>query len=66
MMDGLDTFNQQAFGVLTSSELGNALDLSNEDAIAFIDDSRRVRGKEDGIVATLATYGSAICAAFVH
>ncbi len=31
MMDGLDTFNQQAFGVLTSSALGDALDLSKED-----------------------------------
>ncbi|MDF1810858.1 MAG: DUF1501 domain-containing protein [Verrucomicrobiales bacterium] len=31
MMDGLDTFNQQAFGVLTSSQLGEALDLSKED-----------------------------------
>ncbi|NNE90519.1 MAG: DUF1501 domain-containing protein [Verrucomicrobiales bacterium] len=31
MMEGLDTFNQQAFGVLTSSELGKALDLSKED-----------------------------------
>ena len=32
MMEGLDTFNQQAFGVLTSSALANALDLSKEDA----------------------------------
>lgn len=31
MMDGLDTFNRQAFGVLTSSALGEALDLSKED-----------------------------------
>ena len=31
MMEGLDTFNQQAFGVLTSSELGDALDISQED-----------------------------------
>ena len=32
MMEGLDTFNQQAFGVLTSSALADALDLSKEDA----------------------------------
>lgn len=31
MMEGLDTFNQQAFGVLTSSALADALDLSKED-----------------------------------
>lgn len=31
MMEGLDTFNEQAFGVLTSSALANAMDLSNED-----------------------------------
>lgn len=31
MMEGLDTFNQQAFGVLTSSALADALDLSQED-----------------------------------
>ncbi len=31
MMDGLDAFNQQAFGVLTSSKLLEALDLSKED-----------------------------------
>ena len=31
MMDGLDTFNQQAMGVLTSSKLAEALDLSKED-----------------------------------
>ncbi|MEM7011570.1 MAG: DUF1501 domain-containing protein [Verrucomicrobiota bacterium] len=31
MMDGMDTFNQQAFGVLTSSKLADALDLSKED-----------------------------------
>ena len=30
-MDGLDTFNEQAFGVLTSSRLVDALDLSKED-----------------------------------
>lgn len=30
-MDGLDTFNQQAMGILTSSKLGDALDLSKED-----------------------------------
>lgn len=29
-MDGLDTFNQQAMGILTSSQLGEALDLSKE------------------------------------
>jgi hypothetical protein len=31
MMSGLDNFNQQAFGVLTSSVLMDALDLSKED-----------------------------------
>jgi len=31
MMNGLDTFNEQAFGVLTSSKLAEALDLSKED-----------------------------------
>ena len=31
MMEGLDEFHQQAFGLLTSSELGVALDLNNED-----------------------------------
>ncbi len=31
MMEGLDTFNQQAMGILTSSRLGDALDLSKED-----------------------------------
>ena len=31
MMEGLDTFNEQAFGVLTSSALADALDLSKED-----------------------------------
>lgn len=31
-MDGLDTFTQQAFGVLTSSKLLEAIDLKNEDA----------------------------------
>lgn len=31
MMGGLDNFNQQAFGVLTSSRLMEALDLSKED-----------------------------------
>ncbi len=30
-MDGLDTFTQQAFGVLTSSKLVEAMDLENED-----------------------------------
>ena len=30
-MDGLDAFNQQAMGILTSSKLGEALDLSKED-----------------------------------
>jgi len=30
-MEGLDTFNQQAMGILTSSKLGDALDLSKED-----------------------------------
>jgi len=30
-MEGLDTFNQQAMGILTSSKLGEALDLSKED-----------------------------------
>jgi hypothetical protein len=31
MMEGLDEFHQQAFGLLTSSELAAALDLNNED-----------------------------------
>ena len=31
LMNGLDAFNQQAFGVLTSSKLVEALDLSKED-----------------------------------
>jgi uncharacterized protein (DUF1501 family) len=31
MMDGMDNFNQQAFGVLTSSRLMEALDISRED-----------------------------------
>jgi hypothetical protein len=31
MMDGLDAFTQQAFGVLTSSKLADALDLEQED-----------------------------------
>lgn len=31
MMEGMDTFNQQAFGVLTSSKLAEALDVSKED-----------------------------------
>jgi hypothetical protein len=31
MMDGLDNFNQQAFGVLTSSRLMEALDIEKED-----------------------------------
>ncbi len=31
MMEGLDAFNQQAFGILTSSRLAEALDLSKED-----------------------------------
>jgi uncharacterized protein (DUF1501 family) len=31
MMQGMDTFNQQAFGLLTSSRLADALDLSKED-----------------------------------
>lgn len=31
MMDGLDNFNQQAFGVLTSSKLMEALDVEKED-----------------------------------
>ena len=31
LMSGLDTFNEQAFGVLTSSKLLNALDLTKED-----------------------------------
>ncbi len=30
-MEGLDTFNEQAMGILTSSKLGHALDLSKED-----------------------------------
>ncbi len=32
MMDGLDAFNQQAFGILTSSRLAEALDYEREDA----------------------------------
>jgi hypothetical protein len=32
MMDGLDAFNQQAFGILTSSKLAEALDFEREDA----------------------------------
>ncbi|MEW4526616.1 MAG: DUF1501 domain-containing protein [Maioricimonas sp. JB045] len=31
MMDGLDAFNQQAFGILTSSKLADALDFERED-----------------------------------
>ncbi len=31
LMEGLDTFNEQAFGVLTSSKLLEALDISKED-----------------------------------
>lgn len=31
LMDGIDTFSQQAFGVLTSSKLADALDLEKED-----------------------------------
>ena len=31
MMDGMDTFNQQAFGLLTSSKLLEALDIEKED-----------------------------------
>lgn len=31
MMEGLDAFSQQAMGILTSSRLGDALDLSKED-----------------------------------
>lgn len=31
LMEGLDTFNEQAFGVLTSSKLAEALDLGKED-----------------------------------
>lgn len=31
LMDGLDAFNQQAFGILTSSKLAEALDLTRED-----------------------------------
>ena len=32
MMDGMDAFNQQAFGILTSSKLLEALDVEKEDA----------------------------------
>ena len=32
LMEGLDAFNQQAFGVLTSSKLLNALDVGKEDS----------------------------------
>lgn len=31
MMEGLDAFNQQAFGILTSSKLADALDIEKED-----------------------------------
>ncbi|MFT5465336.1 MAG: hypothetical protein ACI8UO_000430 [Verrucomicrobiales bacterium] len=31
MMEGMDTFNQQAFGVLTSSKLAEALDVSKDE-----------------------------------
>jgi len=31
LMEGMDSFNQQAFGMLTSSELLSALDIENED-----------------------------------
>ena len=31
MMDGMDAFNEQAFGILTSSKLRDALDLGKED-----------------------------------
>ncbi|MCP5541021.1 MAG: DUF1501 domain-containing protein [Akkermansiaceae bacterium] len=31
LMEGMDEFHQQAFGMLTSSELANALNLDNED-----------------------------------
>jgi hypothetical protein len=31
LMSGLDAFNEQAFGVLTSSKLVEALDLTKED-----------------------------------
>jgi len=31
MMEGMDAFNQQAFGILTSSKLREALDVANED-----------------------------------
>lgn len=31
MMDGLDAFTQQAFGILTSSKLADALDINRED-----------------------------------
>jgi len=31
MMEGLDAYNRQAFGILTSSQLSSALDLKNED-----------------------------------
>jgi hypothetical protein len=31
MMEGLDSFNQQAFGILTSSKLAEALDIEKED-----------------------------------
>src|SRR5229473_2002081 len=32
MMEGMDAFNQQAFGILTSSRLLDALDVQKEDA----------------------------------
>ncbi|QDU39755.1 hypothetical protein Mal4_41020 [Maioricimonas rarisocia] len=35
MMEGLDAFNQQAFGILTSSKLADALDFEREDPSAI-------------------------------
>ncbi|MCC6884768.1 MAG: DUF1501 domain-containing protein [Verrucomicrobiales bacterium] len=48
-MEGLDTFNQQAMGILTSSMLGDALDLSKEDPKVVArygtgDDVKRIDG----------------------
>ena len=55
MMDGLDNFNQQAFGVLTSSRLMEALDIEKEDpkireryGKGDPEESRRRRPEADG------------------
>ena len=50
MMDGLDDFNEQAFGVLTSSRLIEALDISKEDP----KHSRALRQGRSARIATTA------------